>query len=219
MSYQKALTRNKKYLMIGLIIFIAAYFLFRLATTGTFVIGSLDWGVDMGYTQLIWGAGLVALCFILLIYYKQGFIRFRDLDRSISVLLTPYVFYILIGFLLFQFFAHAPSIDLYHTLAGVNVFNTGFDKIGHFVLALLLTIAALQLSPKRSTLLMVLLVVWLFTLAYELFEIQFIYWFSDQPYEDWLLPEIADVIPDMLLNSMGVVIGFLVMKNKIRMKE
>jgi hypothetical protein len=195
------------------------YFAFRIITTGTFIIEKYDWGVDMGYTQLFWGFLLVMLSILLLFYFKQVKFRPRDLDKAIFVLLTPFLFYVLVGFLLFQFLAHAPSIDLYHKLDGKMIFNQGFDKIGHFVLALLLTVAALRMSPRRSTVLLVLLVVWLITAFYELFEIQFIYYLSDKPYENWLFPEIEDVFFDMSVNSMGVVMGWVFMKNKIRMME
>ena len=216
MSYQKALTKNKKMILYLSIIFVIGYFLFRLATTGTFEIGFVDWGIDMGYTQLMWAFGLVLVCLGLLIYFKQNHIRTPLLNRTVVVLLSSSIFFVLMGFLFFQFLSHDPNIDFYHRF---NFFEGNLDKAMHLLFTLFLTIIALKISPKRSTLLLVIVLVWLMTLTYELFEIQSIYCLSDRPYEDWLFPEIADVIPDMLFNSMGVVIGFLLMRNKIRMKE
>jgi hypothetical protein len=214
MSYQKALTKNKKLILWGSVIFVLAYFMVRLVTTSTLEIGYYDWGMDMGYTQLLWGFVLVIVCLSMLFYFKQKQIRFPLLNKAMIVILSTPIIFIFIGFFFYQFMAHDPSIDLYHRL---NFFESNLDKIMHFLFALFLTIIVLKTSPNRSTLLLVLIFVWLFTLAYEVAEIQFIYWFSDKPYEDWLIPEIADGIPDILVNSMGVVIGFLLMKNKIRM--
>ncbi len=205
--------------MLGSVAFVIIYFSVRLLTTGTLEVEKLDWGVDMGYTQLIWGGGLVgfSIGLILLMYLLQkGMLRINEIEKIALILVSTPIFFTLLFFLAFQFLAHDPNIDLYHNLQEEMVFNSGFDKIGHFLLSFVLTIAALKFSPRRSTILLVLLVIWMFVAVYELIEIVFIYSFSDLPVEDWLLPEIGDVVPDLIVDTLGIALGALVMRKEIK---
>ncbi len=195
------------------LLLVVLYFSYRLFSTGTFEVGLGDWGIDMGYTQLGQGLILFGFAALLLFYFqikKPTAFRglFKGMDRTMLVLVTTPIALVLVLYLGFHVMAHDFNLDLYR----LNIFWGNFDKFNHFFFALVLTIVALKISPSRTTLLLIFLI----AAFYELFEVVFIYTFATMPYEIWLFPEIEDVVSDVTINTLGIVLGWFIMRKSIK---
>jgi len=195
----RTLSPNLRKLLYGTLVFIVFYFVVRLISLGSLEIEEKDWGMDMGYTQLFWGMVLVVYILFLLYYFQQKRFRFTELDKA-YLLFTSSTLFFLIGLFLFggQFVLHDPGIDIYH-LPGAEY----IDKIGHFLAFAVGTVILLKIHPSR----LALIVIFLFGLSYELFELVWI-WELGQDAGMSFSSEINDVIPDVVANVMGIAIGY-----------
>ena len=86
----------------------------------------------------------------------------------------------------------------------------------HFIVAFGLTLVALAIYPKKTTAIIILMLFMLF----ELFEVVFIYNLGNtglavNTYET-LMFEIGDVIPDIIVDTLGWALALILMKKKIR---
>lgn len=210
--------RTRKFIILGLIGVIVVYFMVIIGIRGTFEQGQTDWGIDQGYTQLFWG--LVAiLCLGAVLSYPivKKRVKSPALDRLYYVIFSTGFFFIFLFIVTFQFWTHDQYINFYHRMFGLDElfgkdnWNLIFvDKIGHFVASAIIVIFLLYVFPRKEWV----LIAWAFVNLFELFEIMVIYNLyvagSAQHTLETMLYEIGDVTWDVILNTLGVLVGYYV---------
>lgn len=219
----------------GILIFISYYLLIMFDPTFTLRTGILDWGIDQGYTGLIWGILLVLLSLLIVVYPFQKRYRSPEGDRLYKLMITfplGLAFYLIF---FWQFVAHFPFLNFYHT----EPFAIA-DKVTHLLVAFIVTLIAVAYSPRFSTVVIVFLAV----TSYELIELVFIVNFSGlyeihyeviplldvvleeiqiifqalvpvAEIEQQLIHELIDIVPDSIANTIGVFLGWLFTRKAI----
>lgn len=218
------------------------YYLLVIFTEAELKTGTVDWGIDQGYMGLIYGIFLLSYSIFLLAYPFQKRYKTANLDRLYAILvLFPLGFVIYLAFF-WHFIAHLPMFNFYHT-PDPFLFSIG-DKVIHFLVAMILTLLAVQWKPARITVVLV----FLLATSYELFELAFIVNFSGLyeihyeliPFLDLILEEIRilfqalvpvteiqeqlvheliDIVPDTIANTLGIFVGWLFVRKQIEKAE
>jgi hypothetical protein len=225
----------------GVFVF-AYYYLLIIFTDAELKLGTVDWGIDQGYSGLVIGILLVIYSIYLIAYPFQQRYRSDNLDRvhKFSILFP-------IGFALYlvffwHFVAHLPMFNFYHS--DDPLISAFGDKVIHFLFAFILTLLAVQWKPSKITIVLV----FLLATSFELFELAFIVNFSGLyeinyeiiPFLDLLIGEISalfqvlvpvteiqqqliheliDVVPDTIANTLGILVGWFFVRKQIRKAE
>ncbi len=226
----------------GIIIFLVYYSLVIFNENFDFIQNIADWGIDQGVSALMWGIIFTLFSIGLLAYPFQKTFRSKSGDSLYKILIgypIGFIFYLLF---FWQWFSHLPIFNFYHS---DNPFVITFgDKILHFLVSVVIVLLAVKWIPKASTV----FVVFLLVNSFELFEVIFIVNFSGLyeisyeiiPYLDLLLVEVqqlfqvlipirevqdqmihelVDIVPDIIANTIGVFVGYLIAKPIIEEAE
>lgn len=233
MGTSKKVSKKGKILKISPQIFmftiaiVVFYYGYLLLNGDTLEVGILDWGFDLGYTQLFWGVLLILLSFVLLLYPFQHRIKSKRLDE-VYLLLISFPLGVALYFLVFwAWIAHFPQLNFYGTLT----FNWG-DKVFHFLTTLTLSLIFVRIFIKfEQSGYLALFVVFLMASFYELFEVVVIFNFATvwkeitqapiifDDIEAQLWHELTDIIPDTLFNILGIIFGYIFSRDVIKKAE
>lgn len=226
----------------GIIIFLIYYSLVLFNEDFSLLQNVADWGIDQGVSALLWGILFVIFSIALLVYPFQKRFRSKSGDSLYKILMIypiGFIFYILF---FWQWFSHLPIFNFYH-IDNPFVITYG-DKVLHFLVAIILVLLAVKWIPKASTI----FVVFLLINSFELFEVIFIVNFSGLyeinyeiiPFLDLLLEEVrqlfqalipitevqdqlvhelVDIVPDIIANTLGIFVGYLLTKSTIKKAE
>lgn len=211
-------------LTIAIVVF---YYGFMLLNGDTLEVGILDWGFDLGYTQLFWGVLLIMLSVVLAIYPLQSLIKSKSLD-DLYLILVSFPLGIALYFLVFwAWIAHFPQLNFY----GTATFNWG-DKFFHFLTALTLTLIMIRIFIKfDQSPYMAIFVVFSISMFYEIFEIVIIFNFATvwreltnapilfDDIQAQLQHELTDIIPDTLFNILGIFFGYVFSRDLIKKRK
>jgi VanZ family protein len=211
-------------LTIAIVVF---YYGYILLAGKSLEVGLLDWGLDLGYTQLFWGVLLIILSVLLAIYPLQSFFKSKSLD-DLYLILVSFPLGVALYFLVFwAWIAHFPQLNFY----GTATFNWG-DKFFHFLTALTITLILIRVFLKfGNSPFTAIFVAFSITMFYEIFEVVVIFnfatvWneFTNVPilFDDiqaQLWHELADVIPDTLFNILGIFFGYVFSRNLISKRK
>ena len=224
----------------GVLVVVAYYLAVFFLEPFTIEQGTIDWGIDQGYTTIVHGIVLLAFSLFIIFYPFQKQYKNRGLDAFWKILITfPLGFAIYILFF-WQFVAHLPFFNFYH-----QDYITFGDKITHLLAAFVLTLVAVKWSPRKSTVFVVLLIL----TVYELFEIVWIVnvagayesqwqdliplvdvfvediqriltaFISIEEIRELLIVELVDVVPDMIFNGIGVFLGWFFTRKLVAKEE
>jgi hypothetical protein len=228
--------------IIGIITFVIYYFL--VITTEEFNLFQdvADWGVDQGVSALGWGLIFTFFSITLLVYPYQKKFRSKNADKLYAILIGFPIGFALYILFFWQWFSHLPFFNFYH-LDNPFIITFG-DKILHFLVSFILVLLAVKWIPQRVTV----FVVFLLVNSFELFEIIFIVNFSGlyeinyeviplldlfleeirvifqalipiEQVRDQIIHELIDILPDIIANSLGVIVGYLFVRETIDKEE
>ena len=227
--------------IVGIIV-LSYYYALVIFTEEAFLQGVADWGIDQGVSAFLWGIVLLIFSVILITYPLQKKYRSKDAD-SLYILLVSYPIGFLIYIMFFwQWFSHLPFFNFYHV--GDPLVITFGDKVLHFLVAMIMVLIGVAWKPKKTTI----LIVFLLTISFELFEVIFIVNFSGlyeinyqiiplletliveiQSLVQVLIPvidvqeqiihELIDIVPDMIANSLGIFVGYIFTRKAIAKAE
>lgn len=211
--------------VIGIVLFWYGYL---LLSGQSLEVGLIDWGFDLGYTQLFWGILLVLLSISLLIYPIQDKIKSKTLDEVYLLFISfplGVAFYFLVAF---AWVSHFPNFSAWW---GTPTFNWG-DKVMHFITTLTITLLLVRIFLKLGySGYLALFVTFLIASFYELFEVVIIFNFAEVwnqvtgvpiLFEDVravLFKELTDIIPDTIFNLLGIFFGYVLSRDLIRKSQ
>lgn len=201
-------------LTIAIVVF---YYGYLLLNRETIEVGILDWGFDLGYTQLFWGVLLIILSVVLALYPLQELIKSKALD-DLYLILVSFPLGVALYFLTFwAWIAHFPQLNFY----GITTFNWG-DKVFHFLTALVITLILIRIFIRfGQSPFLAIFVAFSISMMYEVFEVVVIFNFATiwreltnapilfDDIQAQLYHELTDILPDTIFNLLGVFFGYV----------
>jgi len=228
--------------ILGILMFLVYYALVLFDDDFAFIQNVADWGIDQGVSAFGWGLILVFCSLAILIYPFQHRFRSKNADTLYKILIAYPIGFLVYILLFWQWFSHLPVFNFYHSTNPLVI--TFGDKFLHFFGSLVIVLVAVKWIPKKS----MIFVVFLIVNSFELFEVIFIVNFSGlyevnysiipyldlvleevrqlfqvlvpiQEVQDQILHELVDIVPDIIANSLGIVVGYLFTRKTIEKEE
>lgn len=206
-------TRNRVFILFGVIVFVFSYYIMLFINERTIEQGIVDWGIDQGFTMLFWGILLVAICLFFIIYPNQNIFRDRNITRTHAVIFGSVIFFAVVGASFFSWITHDPTLNFFH-----NPYWDNFpvDKITHFFWSFALTLTVLTIRPRKAYA----IILWCVFALYELFEVVVIYNFGDTNFNNVFTLEMADIPLDLIFNTIGwlsaIFVAVVIFKREFR---
>lgn len=226
----------------GILVFVWYYLSVILTEEYGFLQNVSDWGVDQGVSALLWGIIFVIFSILIIVYPLQNSVRSEKLDSFYKILIgfpLGFLFYILF---FWQWSSHLPFFNFYHSTDPLVI--TFGDKVLHFLGSLIVVLIAVKWIPRYTTIIIVFFVI----NSFELFELIFIVNFSGlyeinyeilpiidllleefqqlftalipiSEIQDQLMHELIDIVPDIIANTLGVIVGYFFSKKLIEKEE
>lgn len=209
--------KNKIYLLLGIITSVVLYYILLLNDKGTVEQGIIDWGIDMGYTQLFWGVLLIGICLFFIIYPRQQVFTSKMLTKAHTIVFGSVILFVVLGASIFTWITHDQTLNFYHNPLWDFL---PVDKFGHLFWSFVITLTVLAVQPRKAYA----VILWCAFALYELFEIVVIYNFGETEFDKDVVnvfaSEMADIPVDLVVNSIGwicaIAVVVVVLKRRFR---